>query len=157
MDLAAVVAFIHDQKTKAESKKGGRKGVDVADLQTGNLEAGKQYFAANCASCHSPTGDLAGIASKFQGLRLEQRFLYPRDAAGTVTVTLPSGKQFKGKLAYKDEFVIGLKDSYGWYQSWPISSVKFTIDDPAEAHHTLLTKYSDDDVHNLMAYLQTLK
>lgn len=157
MDMAALVAFIHDQKTKAESQKGGRRGVDVADLQTGNLEAGKKYFAANCASCHSPTGDLKGIASRFEGLRLEQRFLYPRDATGTATVTLPSGKQFTGKLAYKDEFVIGLKDSYGWYQSWPVSSVKFTIDNPAEAHHTLLTKYSDDDIHNLMAFLQTLK
>ncbi len=157
MDLAGIVAFIHDQKTKAESQKGGRRGVDVADLQTGNLEAGQKYFAANCASCHSPTGDLKGIATRFVGLRLEQRFLYPRDAAGKVTVTLPSGKQVTGKLAYQDEFVIGLKDSYGWYQSWPISSVKFTVDNPAEAHHTLLTKYSDDDIHNLMAYLQTLK
>lgn len=157
MDMAAIVAFIHDQKTKAESQKGGRRGVDVADLQTGNREEGRKYFAANCASCHSPTGDLKGVASRFQGLKLEQRFLYPRDAMGTATVTLPSGKQFTGKLAYKDEFVIGLKDSYGWYQSWPISSVKFTIDDPAEAHHTLLTKYTDDDIHNLMAFLQTLK
>jgi cytochrome c oxidase cbb3-type subunit III len=157
MDLAAVVTFIHDQKTKMESQKGGRRGVDVADLQTGNLAEGKQYFAANCASCHSPEGDLKGVASRFQGLKLEQRFLYPRDATGKATVTLPSGKQFTGKLAYKDEFVIGLKDSYGWYQSWPISSVKFTIDDPAEAHHTLLTKYSDSDIHNLMAFLQTLK
>jgi mono/diheme cytochrome c family protein len=157
MDVAAIVAFIHDQKTKAESQKGGRRGVDVADLQTGNLEDGRKYFAANCASCHSPTGDLKGVASRFQGLRLEQRFLYPRDATGNVTVTLPSGKQLTGKLAYKDEFVIGLKDSYGWYQSWPISMVKFTIDNPAEAHHTLLTKYSDDDIHNLMAFLQTLK
>src|SRR6201996_5013138 len=33
-ELAALVAFIHDQKTKAESQKGGRRGVDVADLQT---------------------------------------------------------------------------------------------------------------------------
>ena len=157
MDMAAIVAFIHDQKTKAERKKGGRRGVDVSDLQTGNLEEGKKYFAANCASCHSATGDLKGVASRFQGLRLEQRFLYPRDATGNVTVTLPSGKQVTGKLAYQDEFVIGLKDSYGWYQSWPVSSVKFTIDNPAEAHHTLLTKYSDDDIHNLMAFLQTLK
>jgi cytochrome c oxidase cbb3-type subunit III len=157
MDMAAIVAFIHDQKTKAESQKGGRRGVDVADLQTGNLEAGKKYFASNCASCHSATGDLKGIASRFQGLRLEQRFLYPRDAVGTATVTLPSGKQFTGKVAYKDEFVIALKDSYGWYQSWPVSSVKFKIDDPAEAHQKLLTKYTDDDIHDLMAFLQTMK
>lgn len=157
MDMAAIVAFIHDQKTKAESQKGGRRGVDVADLQTGNLDAGKKYFAANCASCHSPTGDLAGVGTRFQGLKLEQRFLYPKDAPGKATVTLPSGKQVTGQLAYKDEFVIGLKDSYGWYQSWPLSTVKVQVDAPVEAHFDLLTKYSDSDIHNLMAFLQTLK
>jgi hypothetical protein len=31
-DLAAVVAFIHDQKKQAESLTGGRRAVDVADL-----------------------------------------------------------------------------------------------------------------------------
>ena len=157
MDMAAIVAFIHSQKSKMESQKGGRRGVDPSDLQTGNLEEGKKYFAANCASCHSPTGDLAGIASKFQGLRLEQRFLNPRDAEAKVTVTLASGKQVTGKLAYHDEFVIGLKDSYGWYQSWPVNAVKYKIDAPAEAHEELLTRYTDADIHNLMAFLQTLK
>ncbi len=66
-DVAALVAFIHDRKIKAESQKGGRRGVDVADLQTGNVEAGRQYFngAGNCVSCHSPTGDLAGVAKRY--------------------------------------------------------------------------------------------
>ena len=51
----------------------------------------------------------------------------------------------------------GLTDAAGWYRSWPASSIKFTINAPAEAHVELLGKYSDDDVHNLMAYLQTLR
>jgi len=156
-DIAALVAFIHTQKTKAESQVGGRRGVDVADLQTGNAQAGKQYFDGHCSSCHSPTGDLAGVATRYQGLKLEEHMLYPERARAKVTVTLPSGETISGKLAYQDEFTIGLDDASGWYHSWPAKQVKYKIDDPAEAHVTLLEQYTDADIHNLMAYIQTLR
>jgi cytochrome c oxidase cbb3-type subunit 3 len=158
-EILALVAFIHDQKTKAEAQVGKRRGVEVADLQTGNADAGKAYFngAGKCASCHSPTGDLAGIAIRFEGLKLEQRLLYPRGAKAKVTVTLPSGQAVTGELAYQDEFTIGLRDSARHYRSWSTSQVRFSIDAPAEAHAELLAKYTDDDIHNLMAYLQTLR
>jgi cytochrome c oxidase cbb3-type subunit 3 len=156
-DIATLVTFIHDQKTKAESQKGGRRGVDVSDLQTGNVDAGKQYFNGKCASCHSPVGDLAGIAKRLEGLRLEERMLYPRGAKSKVTVTLPGGQTIAGELVYKDEFTIGMRDATRHYHSWPTSKVKFVVDAPAEAHVELLAKYTDDDIHNLMAYLQTLK
>lgn len=156
-DMAAVVAFIHDQKKKAEAQVGKRRGVEVADLQTGNAGAGKAYFDAHCASCHSPTGDLAGVAKRLEGLKLEERMLYPRGAKAKVTVTLPSGESVTGELVYHDEFTIGLRDSGHHYRSWPANKVKFSIDEPAEAHVDLLAKYTDDDIHNLMAYLQTLR
>ena len=157
-DIANLVAFIHDQKIKAESQKGGRRGVEVADLQTGNAEAGKQYFngAGKCASCHSPTGDLAGLAKRLQGLHLEERMLYPKGAKSKVTVTLANGQTLSGELAYQDEFTIGLRDAQHHYHSWPTRLVKFKIDSPADAHVELLARYTDDDIHNLMAYLQTL-
>jgi cytochrome c oxidase cbb3-type subunit 3 len=157
-DLAAVVAFIHQAKTVAESQKGGRRGVDVSDLQTGNAEAGKAYFSGTggCAGCHSATGDLAGISKRFQGLSLEQRWLYPRRSSATATVTLPSGETVKGKLAHHDEFTIAVIDGAGHYHSWFVDRVKYSIDDPVDAHAKLLAKYTDDDIHNLMAYLQTL-
>ena len=43
------------------------------------------------------------------------------------------------------------------YRSWRTSDVKFTIDDPLDAHAALLPKYTDADMHNLLAYLQTLQ
>src|SRR5690348_6533544 len=158
-ELASLVAFIHDQKKKAETRKGGRRGVDVADLQTGNVQAGVKYFngAGGCSSCHSPTGDLAGVAKRYEGLKLEQRLLYPRGAKAKASVTLASGETIKGELAYQDEFTIAVRDSTGRYRSWSVSAVKFTVDNPAEAHARLLEKYTDDDIHNLMAYLQTLR
>jgi cytochrome c oxidase cbb3-type subunit 3 len=158
-DIAALVAFIHYRRDQAEAHPGGRRRVDVSDLQTGNAEAGKQYFngAGGCASCHSPTGDLAGVAKRYQGLKLEERMLYPEKARAKVTVTLGSGETMTGTLAYRDEFTVGMTDANGWYRSWPADSITYSIDDPSEAHATLLGKYTDADIHNLMAYLQTLR
>jgi mono/diheme cytochrome c family protein len=158
-ELLSLVAFIHFRESDAALHKGGRRGVEVSDLQTGNVQAGKAYFngAGTCSKCHSPTGDLAGVASRYQGLRLEERMLYPRDAKSKVIVTLANGQQVEGILAYRDEFVIGLKDADGAYHSWLTRKVKFKIDSPVDAHVELFPKYSDDDIHNLMAYLQTLR
>ena len=173
--LATIVAFIHERKAKA--KEGRRRTVDVADLQTGNAEAGRRYFdgAGGCAKCHSPSGDLAGVGGRLQGLELLKRMLYrendrvtestpageqaaePTKAIPTATVTLPSGQILTGTLAYRDEFTIGLIDPSGWYRSWPSSRVKFTVLNPLEAHIEQLGKYTDEDMHNVLAYLQTLR
>lgn len=158
-ELMSLVAFIRVRVADAAAMKGGRRGVEVADLQTGNAAAGKLYFngAGGCAKCHSATGDLAGIANRFEGLRLEERMLYPRDARSKVAVTLPTGQVIQGVLAYQDEFTIGLRDSSGSYRSWSTDQVKFTIDSPAQAHIDQFPKYTDKDIHDLMAYLQTLR
>jgi cytochrome c oxidase cbb3-type subunit 3 len=158
-DIAALVAFIHARRDYAETHPGARRSVDVADLQTGDAQAGKQYFngAGSCSSCHSPAGDLAGIAKRYEGLKLEQRMLYPEKARAKITVTLKSGESLTGTLAYRDEFTVGMNDAQGWYHSWPADEVKCSIDDPVEAHVRLLAKYTDADIHNLMAYLQTLR
>jgi cbb3-type cytochrome c oxidase subunit III len=158
-ELASLVAFIRTSAAAAAKMKGGRRGVDVADLQTGNADSGKVYFngAGGCAKCHSATGDLAGIASRFQGLQLEERMLYPRGAKSTVTVTLPSGQIVTGTLAYRDEFTVALKDSSGAYRSWPVTDIRYKVDSPADAHAELFSHYTDDDIHNLMAYMQTLR
>lgn len=163
-EVASLVAFIHTQRNRllsggGHTNGGGRKGVDAADLQTGSVEAGREYFngAGGCAKCHSPTGDLAGVASRYRGLELEEQMLYPRDAKSKITVKLPSGQSIEGTLAYQDEFTVGLIDSTGVYRSWRVRDVQYKIDAPAEAHVELFSKYTDADVHNLMAYLQTLR
>ena len=157
--IASLMAFIHTQQNRALTQIGGRKGVDVSDLQTGNAEAGKRYFegAGGCATCHSPTGDLAGITSRYRGLELEEQMLYPKHAKSKVTVTLPSGQIISGTLAYRDEFTVALVDPAGSYRSWRASDVQYKVDAPVNAHVELFNKYTDDDIHNLMAYLQTLR
>jgi len=158
-ETRGIIAFIREREADAVAHPGGRRGVSVEDLQTGNAAAGKRYFEGEggCAKCHSASGDLAGIASRHEGLELEERMLYPRNIKNHVTITMPSGEKVSGTLAYRDEFTIALKDASGVYRSWPANRVRSKVDAPVEAHVDLFPKYTDDNIHNLMAYLQTLR
>jgi cytochrome c oxidase cbb3-type subunit 3 len=157
--MAGVVAFIYNQQA-TNASNGKRRGVLPSDLQTGNAALGQQYFEGpgHCSTCHSPTGDLAHVGSRLVGLKLEQRMLYPDRVNAKATVTLPSGTSLSGEVAYNDEFIIALWDADGRYRSFrKTATLKLHIDAPAEAHADLLSKYTDDDIHNLLAYLQKLK
>jgi cytochrome c oxidase cbb3-type subunit III len=163
-DVAAIAAFLHDQKTKFEALGGGRRAVDAADLATGDAMAGSRYFngAGGCSGCHSVTGDLAGIASRYKGLALLQRMLYPTagrpdPARPKVTVTLASGKNISGRLGSQDEFTLVVLDPAGRRKTFEKDTVKFKIDDAMSAHFDQLGKYTDNDMHNVFAYLDTLK
>lgn len=160
-DLTAIVAFVHDQKTKAEAAVGGRRSVEVEDVLTGDARAGRRYFESACSSCHSATGDLAGIASRIEGLALLRRMLYPGGQAGggrrpTATVTTGEGETVAGEVAYRDEFTIAVVDG-GRYRSWPTDRVRFAIDDPLQAHVAQLPRYTDEAMHDVLAYLHTLR
>lgn len=162
-DLRTIVAFIHSQMTKAAALGGGRRSVDPSDLATGDAAAGRRYFngAGGCSACHSPEGDLAGVATRFQGLRLLQRMLYPdgrpAPARAKVTLTLASGNAFAGTVASEDEFTIVALDASGTRQTFSKSDIKFQIDNPLSAHFEQLGKYTDTDMHNVFAFLATLK
>ena len=163
MDMGAIVAFIHDQKTKFDALGGGRRSVDPSDLATGDAAAGRRYFngAGGCSGCHSATGDLAGITSRYQGLKLLQRMLYPSGqpapARPKVTLTLASGQTIVAELASEDEFSISVLDSSGARQTYEKGAVRFKIDNPMSAHFDQLGKYTDTEMHNVYAYLETLK
>ena len=162
-DLEALVAFIHDQHKKAEAQPGRRRGVTLEDLQTGNATAGQAYFngAGGCAKCHKPDGDLAHVATRLQPLALLRRMLFPtrgdRPNPATVTVTPAGGATVTGRLVYRDEFTVALTDAAGWYRSFPIDRVSLTVDDPLDAHRAQLGRYTDKDMHDVLAYLQTLR
>jgi len=81
----------------------------------------------------------------------------PAPARPTATITLPSGQTVAGPLAVEDEFSIAVLDSSGSRQTYDKSSVKFKIDDPLSAHFEQLGKYTDEDMHNVFAYLASLK
>lgn len=154
-----IVAFLHQRVEDAAHSSHVGKDYPLARLLTGNPEAGRQYFngAGKCASCHSVTGDLAGIAKKYPPLTLEEHILAPPGGIVTLSVTTPSGEQIGGKLAHFDDFSVALRDASGWYHSWPRDKVTVRVNDPMQAHREMLPKYTDTDIHNLFAYLETLK
>ena len=162
-DLAALVAYIHDQKSRAESQEGGRRTVSAADLKTGDAAAGQRYFegAGGCTTATRCPEISGRVAVRLQGLTLLQRMLYPQILAGRrnparVTVTLPSGETVTGRLASRDEFTVSLYDADGQYRAWQAGSVKAVIDNPSDAHASLLDTYTDKQIHDVLAYLQSM-
>ena len=144
----------------------------IQNIVTGDAHTGEAYFQAHCAECHSPAGDLAHIAGRFDPVALEGRFLYPANnpygmgpppdprALKHVTVTLPSGAKYSGVVAHLDDFSVALKDEAGVYRSWvfdDVPGIRVEVHDPLEQHLKLLRQYTDTDMHNILAYLETLK
>jgi cytochrome c oxidase cbb3-type subunit 3 len=160
--------FVHQQ---VEDTLRSGPYTEVLNVMTGNAQAGAAYFngAGGCASCHSTRGDLAGIASKYDAPTLQQRLLFPRTVAlgrGPVTVpkpimvkvTPPDAEPVSGTLVHIDDFNVALRDGTGTYHSWSRTpQLKVQINDPYAAHDELLDRISDTDIHNLVAYLETLK
>jgi cytochrome c oxidase cbb3-type subunit III len=150
-----ISAFLHQRIQQVRGKR-----MPETALLVGDPKAGLAYFngTGKCASCHSATGDLAHIGSKDQPLALTTSFLTPPAKPSEVTVVTPSGESVKGKLEYLDEFTVSLSDSAGNYHTWPRDHTKsVTVVDPLAAHKALLRTYSDKDIHDLLAYLVTLK
>lgn len=162
-ELTAIVAFLHRQLDEASTLGGGRRSVEPQDLTTGNAADGRAYFngTGGCSECHSATGDLAGIATRYQGLTLLQRMLYPSGRPAPTppkaTFTLASGQTIVAPLTGEDEFTVTVTDPLGAPQTYQRSAVKVKIENPMAAHFEQLAKYTDASMHNVLAYLETLK
>lgn len=159
--VSDVVAFLHARILFTDSREteGPRGGYQKQQLLTGNAQAGEVYFngLGQCSQCHNVKGDLAGIAVKYQPTELEGRILYPRGKASTAIVTLWDGSKHAGKLLHVDPFYVAIEDANGNYHSWSASGIKVVVNDPLEKHRQLLAAYTNKDVHDLFAYLETLK
>jgi cytochrome c oxidase cbb3-type subunit 3 len=152
----------------------------VQDVLTGDRQAGAAYFdgAGGCRQCHSTTGDLAGIGKRYDPPTLQQRFLFPRppgrgprgggganvSAASpvgkpvTVSVTTSSGETVSGVLVHLDDFNVSLRDPAGQYRSWKRSAGLTVVKhDPYATHVAMLDTYTDKNIHDVVAYLESLK
>jgi mono/diheme cytochrome c family protein len=144
----------------------------VLNVLTGDPKAGEAYFngSGKCNTCHSPTGDLAGIGKKYDPPVLQLKFVFPQTVAFgrgitagakksvTVTVTSPSGESVTGVLDQMDDFSVSLRDASGQYRSFKRGpDIRVEKNDPYAAHIALLDQYTDKDIHDVVAYLETLK
>jgi mono/diheme cytochrome c family protein len=153
-----IAQFLHLQ-VELVANRGLYKRLNVV---TGNAKAGEAYFKEKCAGCHSVTGDLAHVGSKYAAPdALQNRFVWPAGRGGAaarkVTVVLPSGERIAGTVKQLDDVNVSIFDANGRYRAWPRDRVQVEIEDKLVAHRELLAKYTDADMHNLTAYLVTLK
>lgn len=150
-----ISAFLHSRIQQVRGKR-----LPETALLVGDPKAGVAYFngPGKCSTCHSATGDLAHIGSKEQPLALTTSFLTPPAKPLQATVVLPSGQTVAGKLEYLDEFTVSLVDTSGVYHTWPRErTTSVEVVDPLAAHKALLPMYTDKNIHDLLAYLVTLK
>ena len=160
-----VAAFIHD-RVRAAAERGTYQ---ILNIVVGDPKAGEAYFngAGKCTTCHSVTGDLAHIGSKYDAVAVQQKIVMPREprstnpaTALTVKVTQPSGEVAQGQLRHIDDFSVTLVGKDGSVAKYPRESddvPKVEVTDPLKGHTELLSQYTDSDIHNLTAYLLTLK
>lgn len=163
------------------------------DIVVGDPKRGEQLFGEKCSSCHSATGDLAGIASKFNPPALQAQWITgggPLRSGGgrgagrggaiytdngsmiadttppdinkgtlTITVTLSSGESFTGVPVSITDFNIAFKDENGVYHSYDRKDgfPKIVVHNPLQAHADFLKTLNDPDMHDITAYLVTLK
>jgi cytochrome c oxidase cbb3-type subunit 3 len=161
-DLYDISQYIHLQVELAANR--GTYGATYGALRnevSGDAKKGEEYFtgAGGCAKCHSITGDLAKIGAKYpQASALQSRFLWPETRGPVkVKVTPASGESINGTVRVMNDFDISITDAGGNYHQWSRSQVKVEVEDRMEGHRALLPKYTDGDIHNLTAYLVTLK
>jgi cytochrome c oxidase cbb3-type subunit 3 len=179
-DAKAVAAYIHSVAATARGQGAPPPGPAVElNIVVGDAAAGRTYFNAKCSSCHSPTGDLAGIAGRVADPTELQNLWVGGGGAGgrggpgrgggggsasgrgevKVTVTQPSGEKVEGRLVRIDDFLVlvGMPDgsTRSFRRDGPVPKVDIT--DPLEGHKKLLLTYTDKDIHDVTAYLVTLK
>jgi cytochrome c oxidase cbb3-type subunit 3 len=173
-DVKAVAEYIHSVLATAQ-RQGGPPPLavrPVLNVLVGDANAGKAYFATKCATCHSVTGDLQGIGARITDpMALQNAWLAGNAAGGrggggrgnaspvTVTVTPSSGPKVEGRLNRIDDFIVILNMEVGSTRSFRRDgdNPKVEVRDPRDAHRNLLPGYTDKDIHNVTAYLVTVK
>jgi cytochrome c oxidase cbb3-type subunit III len=166
--IADIAAFLHSFRVNGYDQARNTPPTIVV----GDAKAGEAYFKSNCGSCHTGARDLRGIATRVDNPRtLQQLWLMPDSVSGRgmpaptnakpprATVTLASGQKVEGELERLDDFSVALRTDAGVRRSWAIVDGKPRVEviDPLRAHRELLPTYSDADIHNVTAYLVTLK
>ena len=162
--VSDIAAFIHSFRVG---------GYDVSRLRpdtiiVGDPKAGEAYFKAKCASCHDVSGDLKGFAARIDDERvMQQTWLMPgargtrpsKPPATTVVVSLASGQQLEGQLIRIDDFIVTLRaaDATEYTIRRQGQTPKVEVRDPLRQHKDLLRIYTDKDIHNVTAYLESVK
>jgi len=168
--IEAVAGYIHSVVARAERQGAPPRVEYELDIVVGDAERGERFFEQECAACHSTTGDLAGIAAEigdpvnlqntWVGGRRQGRFGGAGSGGSTVTVTVTTpGGRVSGELLRHDDFFVSLRTPEGEYSSFTLvgDRVSIEISDPLERHRELWSELEDSTIHDVTAYLETLR
>jgi cytochrome c oxidase cbb3-type subunit 3 len=171
-DILAVAEYIHSVVSRKQNQGGPPPERDKPlQILVGDPQRGQQYFAAHCQTCHSPKGDLKGIAARISNpATLQDSWVAGRRAGGApaaatapvqVRVILTTGATVQGTLKHVDDFTVSLTTAQGQYLSFtrqgPQAVRAVEVEDPLQQHRLLLPQYTDQGMHDVTAYLATLK
>lgn len=173
-DAAAVAAYVRSVIETIQAQGAPPSEKEPPSILVGNAAEGKDYFATKCGGCHSVTGDLANFAGRFTDQKklqdawlaggTEEQFREPASADAsrrtvTAEITLPSGEKVQGNLVRMDDFMITvtLADKSQRTFRKDLPGLRVAVNDPLKVHRDMLSQYSDNDIHNVTAYLATLK
>ena len=161
-----VLLLAHFLRERINDTLRGAPMFKPGNVLTGDSKAGQDYFngEGGCTKCHSPSGDLAGIGRRLEPVNIQQRFLFPNSVrradakVATVTVTTESGETIAGPLERMDDFYVSLRDASGTYRTVRRTpGTRIVKNDPFEAHVALLSRLTDQNIHDVVAYLESLK
>lgn len=167
--IVAIAGYIHSVVAQGERQGAPPRVEYELDILVGDATAGEEYFNRECAACHSATGDLAAFARRISDPvdlqnawvagRRTARFGADASSTTTVKVSLSSGEEISGELIRYDDFYVSLRTADGAFKSYTRrgDTPAVVIDDPLWRHHELLAELTDDVMHDVTAYLETLK
>jgi len=176
-DLLAIAEYIHTVMGQAgrQGRPPERDTPVELNVLVGDAAAGQRYFEKVCGRCHSASGDLRGVAARVVDARALQDLWVSGGLSGRgggrgggrgdemsrvqVTVTSPGGAHVTGRLVRIDDFVVTIVQEDGVRRTFRRdgSIPKVEINDPLEPHRRLVLELADRDMHDVTAYLATLK
>ncbi len=175
-EIKAIAAWLHSLQAQGTNQGGPPPGPETElNILVGDAKAGEAFFAKQCASCHAASGDLQGIATRVPGAMALQNLWVsggvnrgrgPGSRAArsepkpvTATVTLASGEKVSGRLLRLDDFLatIGLEDGTTRTIRRAGNTPRIEVQDPLAKHRELLGVLTNTNMHDVTAFLSTLK
>ncbi len=180
-DIKAVAAYLHDVQAAGGNQGRPPAGAPVElNVLVGDAKAGAAFFGQHCSSCHSPTGDLQGIGARIPDAKeLQNSWIVGGSGRGggrgraggggrgagadrrtvTAVVTPPGGQKVEGRLVRLDDFLVTVELADGSTRSFRRQGdvPRVEVRDPLAQHRALLSTYTDKNMHDVTAYLVTLK
>jgi mono/diheme cytochrome c family protein len=160
--LTDIAEFLHLQVEEVAN----RGTYHVLNILVGNSAKGQVYVTEHCTSCHTAE-TFVHIGSRFRfPEQLQRGWIWPvrpNDSediskAMVATVKTRNGRTIAGRVTQVSDFRITLVDRSGVthvVERGPGLTVE--IRDPLAAHQQMIMTLTNDDMHNVTAYLETQK